>query len=106
MKIKEYIIDNQGREWGLTADIDGKTHETDDGKGSYRVADVYFDDIFIEIQNKDLKCVHINYFKDLDAMKDSGLFDKVTLKALVEVAEEMVLQDDQQGKQCGYDLAQ
>ena len=107
MKIKEYILDINGREWMLSADLDGKPYETDDGKGSnYMVADTYFDDIFLEIQNKENKCVHILYYKDFDAMRDSGLFDKSTLKALDEVAMEMVLQDNQEWKQCGHDLAQ
>lgn len=107
MKIKEYILDNQGREWALTADLDGKPYETDDGKGNnYMVADTFFDDIFLEIVNAQGKTVHILYYKDMDAMRDSGLFDKATLKALDEVAQEMVLQDSQEWKQCGHDLAQ
>lgn len=107
MKIKEYILDNKGREWNLTADIDGVPFESEDGQGNVGMAaDIELNDIFLEITNKDGKTVHILYYKDFDAMKESGLFDKATLKALDEVAQEKVLESQDEWKQCGHDLAQ
>lgn len=107
MKLKEYIQDNQGREWQLTADIDGTVFESVDGQGNEGMAaDVYFDDIFLEITNNEGKTVHILYYKDMDKMKESGLFDKATLRALDEIAQEKVLENDGEWKECGHDLAQ
>jgi len=105
--LKQTILDNQGREWEITCDVSGEPFETDDGKGrAYTIADpLDLEHIFLEIKNDQGKCVHIQYFKNLDDMVKTGQFDKPVIAALKDVAEEKVLQD-QEWKQCGHDLTQ